>query len=62
MSYLLGIDLGTSSLKTIVLAPDGTFPEAVAICNEYYALFTETFPAYQDQLRRLTNLGRRSLN
>lgn len=37
-------------------------PDAVEIYEAYYALFAETFPAYKDQLRRLTNLGRRSLN
>lgn len=37
-------------------------PDAVETYEAYYALFAETFPAYKDQLRRLTNLGRRSLN
>lgn len=36
MSYLLGIDIGTSGTKTVLFAPDGT---VIASCTEEYPLY-----------------------
>ena len=45
----------TMLLKSAITQP---IPENVAIYEEYYQIFRDTFPQFSRNLQRLTNLGR----